>query len=90
MPNFIDYSNPLPDLPDEDSPREQAVRLLRDIRAFRARYENGELLFLDWVKARRSCVREAYVLGCIDELLSLSGARRTLRGGDGTGMDGAS
>jgi hypothetical protein len=71
MPNFIDYSNPLPDLPDEDSPREQAARLLRDIRAFRARYESGELLFLDWVKARRLCVREAEVLGCTDELLSL-------------------
>ena len=71
MPNFIDYSNPLPDLPAEDSPREQAARLLRDIRAFRARYENGELDSLSWIMARRLCVREAEVLGCTDELLSL-------------------
>ena len=71
MPNFIDYSNPLPDLPDEDSPREQATRLLRDIRAFRVRYLKGELDSLSWIMARRSCVREAEVLGCTDELLSL-------------------
>ena len=75
MPNFIDYSNPLPDLPDEDSPHEQATRLLRDIRELRESYQNKSLDSLSWIMARRSCVREAEFLGCTEELLLLMAPR---------------
>ena len=58
-------------IPRADTPQEVARRLHRDILAFQARYQAGELGFLDWLKARQLCVKEASFLECEGELLAL-------------------
>ena len=47
------------------------VRLLKDLRAERQRYIQGEICSLTWIRARRMIVREAEALGATDKLLAL-------------------